>query len=325
MALLALASLLAWVGRRPFLSAVLFAAALMAKETAAILPAALLLAGMTVFRNRRLGLPWPHVVVVGAAACVALGSPTYSRLLATSLEARGIGVNLLTQAEGVTYLMGQIVRLDRLNADPGLPVVSSLTGLVALEVAAILLLVGIGLASITRRPALAFGILWFFVWLVPTNSILPRLDVANDRQLYVALVGPAWLLACGAARIARRRSLSDLRPLAADKVETRWRPMLFLALAAGLAVLLCAATHLRNRVYATEIVYWEDVAGKSPHNARAFNNLGYACALEGRTEEAEAAFRRALALRPEYVKAAVNLRLLREGRLTPASPRPHTR
>jgi Flp pilus assembly protein TadD len=50
--------------------------------------------------------------------------------------------------------------------------------------------------------------------------------------------------------------------------------------------------------------------------------LGYAYALTRRDAEAEAAFETALALRPDYVKAAVNLRLLREGSLASASARP---
>ena len=47
---------------------------------------------------------------------------------------------------------------------------------------------------------LAFSVLWFFLWLAPTNSFIPRLDVANDRQLYVALIGPSL----GTARLLLR-------------------------------------------------------------------------------------------------------------------------
>jgi len=318
MALLALASVLAWSGgeaRGPggarfacgcrVAAPVLFAAALLVKETAAVLPLALLLLAATVFPGRAARSMAPHVAVLGAAAVAALASPTYRRLLVTSLEARGIGANLLTQAHGVTYLMGQMVRLDRLNADPMLPVVDGWTPHVAGEAAIIVALIALGVATIRRRPALAFGILWFFVWLLPTNSFLPRLDVVNDRQIYLALAGPAWLLARAVGMIAANRG-----------------PFVALAPALVLAAGLGAATHARNRVYADEVRFWEDVARKSPRNGRAFNNLGYALALASRDDEAEAALLAALAIDPNDVCAAVNLRLLREGALAPARPRP---
>jgi Flp pilus assembly protein TadD len=57
------------------------------------------------------------------------------------------------------------------------------------------------------------------------------------------------------------------------------------------------------------------VTAKSPWNARGFNNLGYALALEHRDADADAAFRQALSLDPSYVRAAVNLKLLRDGAL----------
>jgi hypothetical protein len=282
---------------------VLFAAALLVKETAAVLPLALVLLAVTVFPKRALRSVLPHLAVLCAAAVAAIASPSYRRLAAVSLGARGVGANLLTQARGVVYLMGQIVRPDRLNADPMLHVVDAWTARIVLDATIIVGLIAVGVACLRRRPALALGILWFFVWLLPTNSLLPRLDVVNDRQLYMALAGPAWLVAWAVGAVAARR-----RPLAA------------LAPVLALVVGLGAVTHARNRVYSDEVVFWEDVARKSPHNGRALNNLGYALALASRNDEAEAAFLGALAIDPADVRAAVNLRLLREGALVPTRP-----
>ena len=49
---------------------------------------------------------------------------------------------------------------------------------------------------------------------------------------------------------------------------------------------------------------------EAPDNARARNNLGLAYQEAGRREEALEQYRAALRLRPDYVKAGVNLRLL---------------
>jgi protein O-mannosyl-transferase len=46
---------------------------------------------------------------------------------------------------------------------------------------------------------------------------------------------------------------------------------------------------------------------KSPHKARAYNNLGYAYQLAGRNADAEKTYARALELDPDYTKAAGNL------------------
>ena len=50
-------------------------------------------------------------------------------------------------------------------------------------------LLALGVLNLRAGPWIAFGVLWFFLQLAPTNSIVPRLDVANDRQLYLASWG----------------------------------------------------------------------------------------------------------------------------------------
>lgn len=275
------------------LSPTFFASALLVKETA-------VMTAVPAFVRKR-GVS-PFLVVAGAAA-VALASPVYRHLLAVSLRTRGIGTNLMTQAHAVVYLMGQLVRFDRLNADPKLPVITTWSWSLAGDTLLIVSLIALGFALLKKHPEIGYGILWFFLWLLPTNSFLPRLDVANDRQLYVALAGPAFLVAYGVGAIAKKRGEA-----------------LAVAAVALLCVVLATATHLRNRVYADEITFWNDVIAKSPWNARGFNNLGYALALVHRDEEAESAFRKALVLDQGYVRAAVNLRLLREGALIRRAP-----
>jgi tetratricopeptide (TPR) repeat protein len=308
-ALFSLGSLVAWIEGRERgrlvlshgVSPLLFALALGVKETAAVVPLAIALWMLTdtrrPFRFRdAFAATAVHGAVLLVAVAAALASPAYRHLAATSLAVRGIGENLLTQAGGVPYLAGQLVRLDRLNADPLLPIVSAWSPAVALEAIVLAALVVLAFLAARKRPALAFGVLWFFLWLAPTNSVLPRLDVANDRQLYVASIGPAWLLAWGLSRVA-------------------WRRRTVLAILTGIVVVLGAATIRRNTVYANEIVFWEDVARRTPANGRALNNLGYAYVLAGRRADAESAFRQALSLDPSDVRAAVNLKLLLDGSL----------
>ena len=308
-ALFALGSIAVWVKARAqagrpvqmfLVSPLLMLAAMATKESAAIVPAVLLLWEATdtsrPFRWRgvfaRTGMHW-LLLVVGLV--VALSLPAYRDFLATSLATRTVTGNLLAQVQGIRYLAGQLLNIDRMNADPALPVNLNLDADGALTLVVLVIVGALGLANVRRFPLPAFAILWFFLWLAPTNSLLARLDLVNDRQLYVALAGPALLLAAAIRRLAT--------------YQPRFAVIAFV-LVLGLTGL---ATHLRNEVYRDEVTFWRDVVGQSPHNARAFNNLGVALADQCDLPRAEAAWRRALRLDPGYVRAAVNLQLLREG------------
>lgn len=284
-------------------SPALFACAVATRETAVTLPAALLLWEATA----RPPVAWREVFrrqVVHWAALAALAVlfvlPRYGWLLDYSLALRSPWANLLTQVQGVTYLLSRLVLVSDLNIDPDLPVLTRWTALAGVEAAGLLLSLGGGVASLRRRPWLAFGLLWVFLHLAPTNSLLPRLDVANERQLYLPLWGLAFWLATEAARLSVLYSLE--RP-----AESGW---LLRGAAGALVVVLVWSTAARNRVYATEVALWEDAAAKSPGKARVFNNLGYAYRLAGRPEAARRAFEAALTLDPTFVLARGNLAAL---------------
>jgi len=307
-AMFALLSMLLWLRGREYedrrdlhlRSPFVFLLALLCKEYVAVLPLALLLAarlqsGRMRWLRSALRESAGHWLVLAAAIGAALAVPRYRELAMASLDARDIGINLLTQGHAIVYLAGQMVRFDRLNADPALPVVATLdAGSIAI-VAAVAATLLVGLLALRRSPVLAFSILWFFLWLAPTNSFIPRLDVANDRQLYVALIGPAL----GIARVLLR--------LAPRIVQWALVPLLIVGLA--------LATWQRNAIYVDEIAFWRDAAEKSPHNARAFANLGNALALACRTSEAEQALSMAFELDPTATQPVINLALLRAGTL----------
>jgi tetratricopeptide (TPR) repeat protein len=307
--LFALGSVAAWVNAREgtghpigllLVSPLLMLAGIATKEPAAIVPAVLLLweaaDASRPFRWRAaVGRTGVHWLLLGLALVLAFSLPAYRDFLASSLATRSLAENLLAQTEGIRYLAGQLLNIDRMNADPALPVSLDLGVQGALTLITIVVAVGLAMTNLRRFPLPAFAVLWFFLWLAPTNSLLPRLDLVNDRQLYVALVGPSLLLAAAIRRLA---------------VYQAGLAVVAFALVLGLTGL---ATHLRNDVYRDEVTFWRDVVGQSPHNARAFNNLGVALADQCDLPRAAAAWQRALTLDPGYTRAAVNLQLLREG------------
>ena len=299
-----LLALLAWLRSREkaggwlwtLFAASAFAAALASKETAAVLPLVMLLClAAEPDRPALRDFLTPAAFSALAVLLFAAAWPylPYDYLLRASLETRGPVENLAAQSQGVTWLIGQMFDWARLNADPMLQPVTQWTAGVILKTTALAAAGVAGLLALRRRPVPAFAILWFFIWLAPTNSLIARLDVANDRQLYLALAGPAWLLGFGVARLGRYA----------------------VPAAIALSVVLAFGTAQRNRVYATEATFWNDVVIKSPRNPRAWNNLGMAEALDCRTEGATRAFEEAIRIAPDYLLPQMNLELLKIGEL----------
>jgi tetratricopeptide (TPR) repeat protein len=301
MAMFYLAAFLAWLhaqetGRefwRTVAAPVLFIAALATKETAWTLPFALLLweyARTGDWRDAAKRL-MPLWILLAAALAFMAGLPGYRRLVMFSLESRPPFDNLLTQITGQFYLLRQLL-LPLPNIDPDFP---SVTGLNMVIAAKVLLLVGLAIwaaFSLRRRPLLGLALLWFFLHLLPTNSFLPRLDVANDRQLYLASLGPALAIAVALSRIPLRQLSNAL--------------VLILVLTLG------TATAWRNLDYRSERALWQATVQDSPQKARAWLNLGYAYRLSGDTLAARTAYEHALELEPDYLQARINLHVLSE-------------
>ncbi len=184
-----------------------YAAAIACKETAFVLPLALWLYSADRPVKATLARLTPLFLLAIVLLGVAYSVPTYRHLLAVSLETRSISENLLTQSHAILYLAGQLVRPWNGNADPQLSVVNaadSFTILLCIAWAAALIA---ALINVRRTPLGAFAVLWFLLWLAPTNSFLPRLDPANDRQLYLALIGPAWWVSARLIGVSRHSSL----------------------------------------------------------------------------------------------------------------------
>lgn len=290
-----LAALLALAGdhrRAPWWAAVFTLLALAVRETAWVLPLLLLLVEWLRGRSTRVALQRtaPAFVVVVLLALAALLEPGHQRMLQVSLGARDLGTQLWTQPEAWRWLLQQALLLQAPNMDPDIPV---RTGATPLLIAQLLLWLGVAAVALWRvlaaRSWLAGGVLWFFLVLAPTNSLLPRLDVANDRHLYLALAGPL-LAAVFLAMHGLRRVRAPIPAVVAVLV--------LLAFA--------AATFSRNLDYTSEVSLWQRTAQQSPGKSRVWNNLGMACQQAGDTECARAAFDQALELDPDNTRAAVN-------------------
>ena len=281
-------------------SPILFLLATAAKEVALTLPFALVLCEAV--RRERNG--WKealrsqavHWGLLAFLAVLFIAHAGYGRLLEVCFDIRGPAANLFTQLHGISYLLSLLSLPHTLNFDPDLPVFSGWSPVLLPEALLLAALLAAGIFGLRRRSLAGFGILWFFLHLVPTNSFIPRFDVANDRQLYLASWGLFLALASGADLLRRNRG-------------ERW----VTAVAVLLVVALGGFTVSRNAVYRSQVALWEDTVRRSPGKARVQNNLGYAYERAGRFKEAEAAYLRALRVDPAYALARRNLRGLKAG------------
>lgn len=260
------------------------------KETAIIFSFALILWDKAMGRGIRGSLTRQaaHWGLLLFAVLAILGSSGYNRFF-TGLNARGLSSTVLSNINGIAYLLSRFVSLNGLNIDPDLPILTAWDAVVIIEAASVATLLIAGVLLIRKMPWAGFGILWLFLFLSPTNSIVPRLDVANERHLYIGTFGVFLAFSVGMSRLARGL---DKRAAIAGVVA-----FLFLGV----------FTVERNRDYRSETSLWEATVRLSPAKPRAWNNLGFAYSAEGKKEDARRAYSEALRLDPGYGKAARNL------------------
>jgi hypothetical protein len=266
----------------------LFALALAVKETAMTFPLALLLWELGCGGRWKMSFKpqWAVWVVSFLAVLFFVFSNSYFTQMQRSAEFNSLYGNLATQLSGFAWLLRQWALPLWLNIDPDLPLLTGFSGALW-PLLLFIALLALMLTCWRRRPWLGFALAWIMLQLIPLYLLLPRIDIANERQLYLA----GWPL------------------LLALSIElTLWlNEKIFRLIAAALLLACTSLTILRNQVYASEISLWQDTVTKSPNKARVHNNLGHAYLLAQRHEEARNEFTSALQLDPQLYQARYNL------------------
>jgi tetratricopeptide (TPR) repeat protein len=154
----------------------------------------------------------------------------------------------------------------------------------------------------THLRPIGFGILWFFLALAPTSSIIPLGEVLNDHRMFFPFVGLAlsvsWAIGLVALKLIDRKIIRNPNLL--------WIPVLILFIACGYG------TWKRNNVWHSEVSLWQNVTLKSPKNGRGLMNYGNILEGEGKYTEAQLYFDRALQLAPNYSYIYVNIAVLKQ-------------
>jgi tetratricopeptide (TPR) repeat protein len=155
-----------------------------------------------------------------------------------------------------------------------------------------------------RLRPVSYGILWFFLALVPSSSVIPFAEVLNDHRIFFPYVGlvisVCWTI--------------GLLLMKYKKYYTNTSVKYEMVIAIAALVILSGysyGTVERNRVWKTEESLWKDVTIKSPKNARGLMNYGLSRMAQGDYVEAENCFTKALTMWPHYSALHINMGVLK--------------
>lgn len=209
---------------------------------------------------------------------------------------------LLTQFTVIVDYMRQIFWPTNLNLLPEWPAYHSLFETPVLAALALMMSLLFGLAWWRFRLGEAVhgslclaALLWFFITVSLSSSLMPLPDLKADHRTYLPSVG---LIVCALGLL--------------DWLRLRFFPSgrSLKVMAAALAVvvlLLGGATVQRNQFWHSNICLWQDTVEKSPGRFIAWMNLGAAHAESGNHEKAVECAYEALKIKPRLVVARLNL------------------
>jgi protein O-mannosyl-transferase len=300
--LLMLGALLAAIGERPRPLLAFFCALLapLARETALIAPVLLLAFQITVGRNLAPSRMLPVWIGALSAAVTLALMPSHRDLVSFSLEQRGPLDAMRANVFALPEILSFWVTPWTISVLPAQVVTHGWADTPTLiRLGGLMLIPSLALLIRKRNPLAAFALLFTLLVLVPTNSIIWRVDPVAIRPLYLAGIGISLIAALG---------LSHLR-------FGVW-------IALALALWLGAMTFQRTLLYRDEVALFADASEKSPEASRPLVMLGLALANAGREADAREVLKRALTVDPFDAEAANALRLLDAGGSIYSNPAP---
>jgi tetratricopeptide (TPR) repeat protein len=213
----------------------------------------------------------------------------------------GVWANLLTQAGVTLQYLKLLIWPVGISIEHHVPVVHALWDPgVVLSVAAVLGLLVIGGWLLLRGSLLGLCILWYFVALAPSSSLIPRTETMLEYRAYLAALGFAgalvWLLHQLQAWLRAFRQGSG-----------RWETAVVLTLGASWVIVMGIVTFQHNKIYTDEVSLWANAVKNAPQKARPHNNLGSALVKKWRFKEAIRHCHEALRINPDFWEAHYDL------------------
>jgi len=279
-----------------YLSTAIFALALLAKPSAVAVPLmAALIDSLLLCRPRRV---WIRALAPWGLLCIALLWVTHTAQPVTTDIVTPLWTRPFIAGDALAFALGKLLWPAKLGIDYGRSPVWLMTQGWAYFTGLLPLALGI-LAWLGRFrfpwPAGAFGL--FAAALLPTLGLTPFVfqiySTVADRYLYLALLGPALVLAWVLQRVWLGEGKAWLR-LAAGSV-------------CGMGLLFCALTSsIQALCWQNSIALFTQALAVNPRSWGAANNLAAVLVDQGQPQKALSPLAIALRLRPDYAEAHAN-------------------
>jgi len=284
-----------------------FAAALLSKAAAMPLPAILFLLDVYPLRRARGALAWRHILVekipwaiLGAAGAVVALRAVYSGTAVTDYARYGLSARLaMTTFTFVFYPARWFWPVELMPLYELPPEIRLLAPRFLLPALAFLGVTAVLLALRRRWPAgLAAWVASILMLLPISGAVHSGHQLAHDRYSYLSGLGLALLFGGGLTWLLNARALGRVSAVIARSVT---------AGAVAVVLVLAIGTWDQSKVWQDSETLWTWATGTDPQCAICWNNLGTSLTDQKRHAEAEAAYRRALALRPNRASVVNNI------------------
>lgn len=214
-------------------------------------------------------------------------------------QARNISSHLLTETRVIINYFRLLLFPVNLNVDPEFPISTSIFELsVILSLGTIILILTVAFKVLSDNKIISFGILWFFITLLPTSSIIPLDDVMAEHRLYLPSLGFYLLVST---------LIHQLTMFGSQRLYSKKIGEIIIAALVGIVLLFSLGVIVRNTVYKDDYSLWNDTLKKSPRKARVINNFANALKDKGLPDQALIKYQEAIKYDPNYVLAQMNL------------------
>ena len=144
---------------------------------------------------------------------------------------------------------------------------------------------------------LLYFICWFLIVLSPSSSIITLSDLAAEHRTYLASYSFYAVLAYCVYKVPQ---------LVLPHNSIRCKNTI-LVISIFVSIIFSGLTIQRNKIWASEVLLWNDTVNKSPQKIRPVINLGHAYTTAGNIDLAIKYFEKALALNPNIFATNYNL------------------
>lgn len=162
-----------------------------------------------------------------------------------------------------------------------------------LSVGAIVALVWSALACREKNKGIFFGVMWFFLSIIPASNLIPLDNYVAARYLYIPALGIFFSLACLGVKMGERFCLRA--GIGVSVIARLFAVVVF--------SILCFFTSLRIAVWKDNLSFGLDLVRHYPANARLRCVLGTYYEEKGFLDRAMTEYLISLRLRPDYGKA----------------------